>query len=179
MNLRLASARPAPAVYPDDAGPVAAEVLRLLRLWKSKGACRDAVRLAAPMQFGATRAKGIIQTLDGFHALLAHRAHRTVELRRPDSSKMSPDEVTIARLISIATDGALDEAVETARLLLSREVCAEAAGLAHGLGQMLTAPGDVTGAEGCPFGVPTRLISDSFLKAGTHTPRPAGNRGLR
>jgi len=153
------------AEYPGDLDPVAAEVLRLLRLWRATGTCREAVCLAAPMQFGAARAQAVLQSLSGFSDLLDLRSARPLAFRCPDSGRLGMDEAQVARLVTFATAGAFDEAEMIARRLLPGEAAGKAAALAHGLGQMLST-GDWAPASGCPFACPTRLVANLCPKAG-------------
>lgn len=123
----------APTLRLRDLPEIEGRVIQLLRLWRDGPAGRNEARTLA----GAA----VCLRLDGLLRLLVTPGARPLHIGSPGAGPVLGDEGVLARVVSIATDGACEEAALTCALVAPAATAREASRLSGELGHaMLAAP---------------------------------------
>ena len=124
----------APVGRLDDLPPLERQVIRCLRLWCSDPEGRSAVRRELASHRGDAAADRIAADFAELLQLTACHARRPLMGHALDCPCAGGDECVFARFVALAAEGAREEAVLMAALIVRADLALGLAGLAEGIG---------------------------------------------
>jgi hypothetical protein len=117
-----------------DLGPVEAAAVLCLRLWGEGAAGQAAIRAELAASLGAGPAARLGAALDGVMDLCRRHGRRALARHHPDCPCVGGDEACFARCVAAAAEGAREDALMIAVLLVRADMAPWLVGLAGDLG---------------------------------------------
>jgi hypothetical protein len=134
MSAQPRGAGGAPVGHLSDLPPLERMVVLCLRLWTAGAAGRDAVRGDLAARHGAPTGPRLFAALAELIDTTVRHARRPLLCHAPDCPCAGADEAVIARFVALAAEGAREDAILIATLLVRADLALGLAALAEEVG---------------------------------------------
>ena len=114
--------------------PLERQVIRCMRLWCAAPQAPDRLRRELAAQRGAAAAEGIAADFGDLMLAVARHARRPMLHHDPDCPGAGADERVFARFVALAAEGAREDAVLMAALMVRADIALPLATLAESIG---------------------------------------------
>ena len=114
--------------------PLERQVIRCMRLWCAAPQAPDRLRRELAAQRGAAAAEGIAADFGDLMLAVARHARRPMLHHDPDCPCAGADECVFARFVALAAEGAREDAVLMAALMVRADIALPLATLAESIG---------------------------------------------
>ncbi len=126
-----------PLVRLSDLPPLERWVVVCARLWRAGPAGRADLERGLAARHGPAIGRAAADRLDDLLDMVVLHSRRRIDIGPVGSAGAAGDECVLARLVSLAADGAREEAILISALLIRADLALELARRAMALGHML------------------------------------------